>query len=82
VSTGPSSARTWEASSGGLLVKKESANFLERRELQSTLRVTAYVLSKKGLSIGMVNRKGFAEAVWVAEMNKEPDVFLGKIVSL
>jgi hypothetical protein len=24
------------------------------------LRVTAYVLSKKGLSIGMVNRKGFA----------------------
>src|SRR5712671_5162399 len=57
VNTGPSSARTWEASSGGLLVKKESAKFLERRELQSTLRVTAYVLHEKGLSIGMVNRK-------------------------
>ena len=28
---------------------------------QSTLRVTAYAFAKKGLSIGMVNRKGFAE---------------------
>jgi hypothetical protein len=34
---------------------------LERRELQSILRVTAYAFGKKGLSIGMVNRKVFAE---------------------
>jgi hypothetical protein len=59
VNTGPSSARTWEASSGGLLVKKESANF-RAAQLQSTLRVTAYAIAKKGLSIGMVNKKGFA----------------------
>jgi hypothetical protein len=42
---------------------------LERRELQSTLRVTAYAFGKKGLSIGMVNRKGFAVSVFQKAMD-------------
>jgi hypothetical protein len=33
---------------------------LRAAQLQSTLRVTAYAIGKKGLSIGMVNKKGFA----------------------
>jgi hypothetical protein len=45
---------------------------VERRELQSILRVTAYAIGKKGLSIGMVNRKGFAVPVFQKAIDLEP----------
>jgi hypothetical protein len=41
--------------------KERVGQFSRAAQLQSTLRVTAYTLDEKGLSIGMVNRKEVAE---------------------